>query len=54
MSCRIALHTSFGPVTLDILFLGITPSTDDVHIFGYPLLEILKVDICAGQRGWEM
>ena len=44
---RIALHTSFGPVTLDPISLAVMPGVEDVLILGNATLERLGLDIYA-------
>lgn len=47
MTCpvRMALHTSFGPVTLDPFVFAVMPGTDDLLVLGCPMLEVLNLNI---------
>ena len=42
---RIALHTSWGLVTMDPFSFAVMPGDEDVFIFGNPTLKLLGIDV---------
>ena len=52
---RIALHTSWGLVTMDPFSFAVVPGDDDVVIIGNPTLKLSGIEVCdsLGARARE-
>ena len=48
---RIALHTSWGLVTMDPFSFAVMPGDDDVVILGNPTLKLLGIDVYGAHAG---